>query len=99
MLMRSGRSSSLNGAAQVCIKFDTIMLHFNPYLFSTVSFEMDFFHYLIWRCPLLPKEMSVKNQRLANSVDSDEMVHYKLSNLDLHRLHKVETGVKESRTF
>ena len=50
-----------------------------------------------WTLPLLNLvmsmlqiEMSVKNQnRMANSVDPDEMAHYEPSHQDLHCLHSI----------
>ena len=47
------------------------------------------FHLRIWSHPLLQIEVLVKNNnRMANSVDPDEMAHYEPSHLDLHCLQR-----------
>ena len=52
---------------------------------SSLTFWSGFIHLWIWSEPLFQIGVSVKNQnRMANSVDPDEMAHYEPSHQDLH---------------
>ena len=74
--------------------------------YSGLSFWSGLFHLWMWTCPLMQIDILVKNKnRIANSVDPDEVAHYEVSDLvyKAERINKathhrtVISGVKLNR--
>ena len=56
---------------------------------SCLSIWSGLFHLLIWTCPSLQTEyLSGRKNRMANSVNSDEIAHYELYHMGLHCLRR-----------